>query len=250
MSRARGLLFGVLAACASPPASAPSPSPSPQRIVVVGASMSAGFGGTPFATALAEAAPTAVVTSHASVFMFQDAVASGTSQVTEALADEAELVFAIDYLFWDAYNGASPDDRLARVDRGLADLARLRDAGAVVVVGDVPRIVTASPMLIPPDAVPPGDELATINQRIRAWGRGHPRVLVVPFASWTEPLAAGAAVEVGPGEAMPATALMAPDGLHPNALGVWYVLRQVDALMETTLGTPPAQLVFARPAGT
>ena len=240
----------VVAACSSastaPTASAPAPAPVPPwpRIAVLGASMSAGFGGTPLAEAFAAAAPGATIDDEASVFVFQDAPARGREQVDAALVTPPQLVVAIDFLFWHAYNGDGPE-RLTRVEQGLADLARLRDAGALVVVGDIPRITT-SPLLIPASAVPSVDDLATINARIHAWGDA-PGTLVVPFASWAEPLAAGGDVEISPTERVPAASLVTEDGLHPNALGVWNVLHRVDAEMERRLGTPAAALVFARP---
>lgn len=246
--RALALAIGLgLAACGAPAPSGAPPVAAPAfpRIAVLGASMSAGFGGTALADAFAAAAPGATIDDQASVLVFQDAPAIGGEQVDAALATPPQLVIAIDFLFWHAYNGDGPA-RLARVEQGLADLARLRAAGALVVVGDIPRITTA-PLLIPPAAVPSVEDLAAINARIAAWGQA-PGTLVVPFASWAEPLAAGGMIELTPGERVPAATLVTGDGLHPNALGVWNVLQRVDAEMERRLGTPPGALVFARPA--
>jgi hypothetical protein len=213
----------------------------------VGASVSAGFGGVPVAEAVAAAAPGAAVTGAASVLMFQDAVGSGAEQIDVVLAERPELVLAIDFLFWHVYNGRGRDDRLARLERGLADLDRARAAGAAIVIGDVPRIVTASELLIAKEAIPPIDELAAANARLVAWASTRPDVLVVPFAAWAEPLAAGAEVELAPGERRPARELMSFDGLHPNALGVWYVMGKIDALVEDKLGVAREAWRFARP---
>jgi hypothetical protein len=261
--RAVWIAVGVLAACSSrgsvsgtgagsaaaPVAAAIDARPAREfrRIAVVGASVSAGFGGTPLADALTAAVPGATITGAANVFMFRDAVADGATQIDDALRANPDLVVGIDFLFWHDYNGVDRDDRLARQERGLADLDRARAAGAAVIVGDVPRIVTAAELMIPKSAIPPADDLAALNARLREWASTRPDVLIVPFAELAGPLAAGADVEVAPGETLSARALMTPDGLHPNALGVWYVMSTIDRLVEAAYGVPPAAWTFARP---
>lgn len=241
-------LAGAGAGTATTPTAKTGGAITPQRIAIVGASLSAGLAGTPLLTAMQAAAPGAQVTSAATIWMFRDAVASGTSQVDAAIAARADLVLAIDFLFWHAYNAsAAAGDRVRRVELGLADLERARQAGAAIVVGDVPRIVTASELLIPAAAVPSAAEVADVNAAVAAWASTRTGVLVVPFASWSEPLATGAEVELGPGELVPARTLMAPDGLHPNPLGVWYVLTRVDAQVERHLGVPASAWTFTRP---
>jgi lysophospholipase L1-like esterase len=234
-------------AAASPESIDARPAREFHRIAVVGASVSAGFGGAPLADVLTAAIPGATITGAASVFMFRDAVANGATQIDDALRARPDLVVAIDFLFWHDYNGVDREDRLARQERGLADLDRARAAGAAVIVGDVPRILTAAELLIPTSAIPPADDLAALNARLREWARTRPDVLIVPFAELAGPLAAGADVEVAPGETLPARALMSPDGLHPNALGVWYVMSTIDRLVEAAYGVPPAAWTFARP---
>ena len=225
--------------------------PGTAHIAIVGASMSAGFGGPSIAAVTRKAAPNAIVDDEASSMMFRKPVAYGRAQVDAAIATHPDLVFAVDFLFWDAYEGSDVATRLHNVEQGLADLDRLRAAGALVVVGDVPRIVTASTMLIPSDAIPPQAELDQINARIRQWAAptktDKVHALVVPFASWCEPLAAGADIELAPGEHRPAKDLMSFDGLHPNALGVWYVMTKIDHALEQERDMAAASLVFARP---
>lgn len=217
------------------------------RIAVVGASVSAGFGGILLADAMRVAAPATVVIGAADVMMFRDAVGNGGAQIDEVLAAKPELVIGIDFLFWHAYNAFDRADRLARVERGLADLDRARAAGALVIVGDVPRIVTANELFIAKESIPPVEELAEVNAGLRAWAAARADVLVVPFATLAEPLAAGVEVEVAAGERLPARALMSPDGLHPNALGVWYVMTKIDALVEDAFHLAPDAWRFPRP---
>jgi hypothetical protein len=115
------------------------------------------------------------------------------------------------------------------------------------VVGDVPHITTASEMFIAKESVPDAATLARYNEQITAWTKRE-RVLLVPFASWAEPLAAGGEVELSTGEKIPASMLVGPDGLHANPLGAWALLDRLDHFIERALpGTPKDALVFVRP---
>ena len=158
------------------------------------------------------------------------------------------MVFAIDFLFWDVYGSTDAGWRTDAVTAALAELERARSTGAWIVVGDIPHIVTAAEWMLPRSQIPDAASLARFNAEIAAWAEGRERVLHVPFASWTAPLASNGEVELASGEKVPSRSLLAIDGLHGNALGVWYLLDKLDRYIETTLpGTPRDALVFARP---
>jgi len=109
-------------------------------------------------------------------------------------------------------------------------------------------VTTAAEFMLPKSNVPDAATLAGYNAKIVAWSKRE-RVLYVPFAAWAEPLAKGGDIELAPGEKVPAHTLVAPDGLHANALGVWALLDRLDKLIESELpGTPKSALVFVRPA--
>jgi hypothetical protein len=217
-----------------------------ERVAVIGASLSAGFGALPVDEALRAALPASEVAGFADTFLFQNPAERGGAQVDRALGFRPATVVALDYLFWPAYQsvGAWPRE----LDRAFEQLQRLVDAGAVVVIGDVPRMATASPSLIPPGALPSAEALDGINRRIRAWAAERPRVVVVPLTEWIAPLTADGRVVLPDGESYLARGLLSFDGLHPNRLGVWYVLERVDRLLEREFpGMPAAALVFRRP---
>lgn len=217
------------------------------RIAIVGASVSAGFGGAPFGELFAAAAPRSNVESFASTFLFRDPIGEASTQIDHAIAFHAQTIVALDLLFWDVYGSTDPrwrDDAVARV---LGELERARAAGAWILVGDVPRITTASELFIARDRVPDAATIAHHNDQISTWAR-RDRVLFVPFAEWATPLAAGGSVEITPGERVPASSLVGPDGLHANALGAWALLDRLDHLIETALpDTPKDAIVFVRP---
>ena len=246
-----GLLAGIAAiGChASPQAPAEQgPGLPVNRIAIVGASVSAGMGGTPFGEAFTAAAPGAIVESEANVMMFRDPVTETQQQIEGALAFHPTVIVGLDVLFWDVYGSTDPSWRVRALDAGLAELERARVAGVWIIVGDVPLITTAADWMLPKTQIPTATDLAALDQRITRWSSGRDRVIAVPLAAWTEPLRSGGTIELAAGEYVPAQSLMAIDGLHVNALGTWYLLDKLDGLIEGTLpGTPKSALRFVRP---
>jgi hypothetical protein len=217
------------------------------RIAIVGASISAGFGGTPLGDAFTAAAKRSTIESEANLMMFRDPIGDTRNQIDRAIAFHPTTVVAIDFLFWDLYGSSEPGWRDRALANGLAELERARAAGAWVIVGDVPRITTAEEWMLPKEAVPEPDALAAANQTIATWA-SHDHVIAIPLVAWTEPLRAGGDIELAPGERVPARSLLAPDGLHANPLGVWFLLDRLDHFIEAKLpGTARDALVFARP---
>ena len=188
------------------------------------------------------------VESEANLMLFRDPVGETTAQIDKAIAFKAQTIVGLDLLFWDVYSSTDPVWRDAALASGLANLERARATGAWIIVGDIPRVVTAAEWLLSRDHIPDVATLAAQNAKITAWARGRERVIVVPFAAWAEPLARGGEVEIAPGEKVSAATMVAADGLHANPLGTWYLLDKLDHLIEATLpGTPKDALVFQRP---
>lgn len=244
---------------AKSPADPTGPALPLERIAIVGASVSAGFGGSPFVDAFRQAVKscekgsdpisgarpstrcTEVVESWANLMLFRDPIGETQLELGKAIELGASTVVAIDLLFWHVYNVRDVEPALAELDKVLA-------TGAWILVGDVPLITTASELMLPKEAIPPQEALDAANRRIAAWAN-RDRVLLVPLAEWTAPLRAGVEVELAPGQKVPAASLMALDGLHANPLGTWYLLDKLDRFIEDKLpGTPRDALVFKRPA--
>jgi hypothetical protein len=227
--------------------SAPGPALPLERISIVGASVSAGFGGTPFGDAFAAAAKQSKVDASASTLLFRDPIGDTHRQLEQATAFKPTVVFALDLLFWAVYGASSAAWHEQALARALGELELLRASGAWIVLGDIPLITTASELMLPRDAIPDRETLAKANEKIREWATRE-RVLMVPLVEWTEPLRTGAEVDLPGGEKVAATTLMALDGLHANALGTWYLLDKLDHFIERSLpGTPKSALEFARP---
>ena len=245
------LVLVLCVACRGEPPKAAAPAAGPAidlaRIAIVGASVSAGFGGAPFGDAFTAAAKRSTVESSANVFLFRDPINGSREQIDKALAFKATTVVAIDFLFWNLYGSTDPAWRTDALAKGLAELERARASGAWIVVGDIPHVVTAAEWMLPRSQVPDAATLAVANAQIEAWAKRE-RVVFVPFAAWAAPLAANESIEIAPGEKVEARSLVAPDGLHANVLGVWFLLDKLDHYLEAKLpGTPQDALVFARP---
>lgn len=235
--------------CRSGGQSHPSQGPSLplDRIAIVGASVSAGFGGTPFGDAFTAAARRSKVDAAANLMLFRDPIGDTKRQLDQAIAFKATTIVALDLMFWDVYGSSDPAWHDQALTAALDRLEQARAGGAWIVIGDVPLITTASEMLLPKEAIPAQGTLDAANERIRTFAtREH--VLLVPLGEWTAPLRAGAEVTLPGGEKKPAAELMSIDGLHANALGTWYLLDKLDHYIEVRLpGTPKDALVFARP---
>jgi hypothetical protein len=254
-----GLVVLATLACSQPvtrplgPTSTEAPPPPPialplDRIAIVGASVSAGFGGRPFGDAFEAAAPRSKVVSYANVTVFRDPIGSAREQIASAIAHGATTIVALDLMFWPVYGWRSDAGRGAAIASVLGELDGARTAGAWIVLGDVPHVITASELMLPKANVPDAATLARHNATIASWASERERVLLVPFAAWAEPLAFGGEVELSTGERVPARELVAPDGLHANELGVWVLLDRLDHYIEAQLpGTPRDALVFERP---
>ena len=210
------------------------------RIAVIGASVSAGFGGATVAELVDQAiAGEHSVVSFADLFTSQNPLAKTRAQVDRALASAPTTVFAIDSLFWYVYVSADFDYRLQRLEVGLAEMERF---SMPLLVGDVPHMRDAHPIMLPPSAIPPPEQLARFNQRIHEWARSRPDVYVIPFSTWIAPLLRGDKIALAPGgEPIDSGELMTLDKLHPNPAGVRYILTKLDRELEIEFPETPVE---------
>jgi hypothetical protein len=204
-----------------------------QRVVVIGASASAGFvlsepfGGTNttkcklnFYLDAAITAPHAPVKNLATALMFMNPDAFAPMQVVAATNGNPTLVIAVDFLFWCCYGeGRTDADRAQRLEQGLKLLERI---SCPLVIGDIPDVSSATNTgIIGPDQIPSPTALAAANQRLKAWAAARPQVAVVPLAKFMRTIMENQAVMVH-GQTLPAgktRVLMQNDRLHPTPRG-------------------------------
>lgn len=189
-----------------------------QRIGVIGASLSAGFGE---GVALHRMLDAALLAPHAIV----DASSSGLFLDTMTIAEieigvmrlrGVRLVVAVDFLFWFAYGDKPETAREADLERGLEMLDEL---DVPMLVGDLPDVHGASPKMISPRQIPDRARLDAFNARIAAWAETRPRVHLLPMAAWTDALKGGVPPSIGEVTIGPGDPLLQWDGLHPTARG-------------------------------
>lgn len=203
------------------------------RVVVIGASASAGFvltepfGGTNTACCkLHHYLDAAIVPPHAQVknvatalfFLSPDALAA---QETEAATNShPTLVVATDFLFWFCYGQGDTDaERAEHFEAGLQALEKIR---CPLLVGDIPDASSATNTgIISAEQVPSETARLAANARLKSWAAKHSQVTIVPLAEFMLATKANAAIKIRE-ISLPAgktRALLQADGLHPNARG-------------------------------
>jgi hypothetical protein len=204
-----------------------------QRVVVIGASASAGFvfsepfGGREttrcklnYYLDAAIAAPHPPVKNLASPLLFMNPEALAPLQIEAATKASPTLVIGVDFLFWFCYGDA--DDDAARARRFEHGLKLLDQIHCPLVVGDIPDAACATNTgIIGGRQVPSAAARRAANQRLKQWAAAHPQVVVVPLANFMRAMMANADFKLH-GETLPAgktRALLQADELHPNPHG-------------------------------
>ena len=233
--------------------------PALRRILVLGASLSHGYGLEKDAGAkisLADVVDASLKAAHepvrakTSLLFFADPLPTGKAQAAAVAAEKPTLVVGIDYLFWYGY-GFFPreEDRLAMLERGLAELETFR---CPVLVGDFPDVSDAArstadspqgarPGLLAPEQVPTREMRRKLNERLRAWAAGRKNVVVVPLGDFVARRHAGEDVEIH-GNRWPKSTLdglIQKDRLHPTLEGtiaIW--LGSLEALVAERSDVP------------
>lgn len=181
-----------------------------ERIVVVGASASEGFG---LAGELevdatlsmfldaAWVTPRTPSKNIASSSFFMNPMKGGASQRDAAKEAKVSLLVAIDFLFWFGYgSGISESDRLERLEHGLA---MLDEIGGPMLVGDFPDMRPAlegkgifGGPVIAASQIPEPATIARLNARLDEWSKERPNVIRVPLAEFVTRLQTKQAVEL------------------------------------------------------
>jgi hypothetical protein len=204
-----------------------------QRVVVVGASASAGFVlSEPFGgpqtdqCKLNHFLDAAIITHHApvanlsSALMFMNPDAFAPMQINAVTNTKPTLVIGVDFLFWFCYgDGNSDAERAERFESGLKLLEKIP---CPLVVGDIPDASYATNTgIISVDQVPSEAARQAANKRLMAWASKHPHVTVMPLAGFMRAAMANSAMTIH-GHLLPAgktRGLLQSDQLHPNQRG-------------------------------
>jgi hypothetical protein len=202
------------------------------RIVLVGASVSAGFtesemlGGPNTAqyrlnryVDAAVSAPHEPSRNLASTLFFIKPDLEGQRQITLALESKPTLVLGLDFLFWFCYGAGNTDaERLQQFERGLKLLEAVE---CPLILGDIPDASGASQDMLTPDLIPSAKAMAAANQRLREWAASRKQVVIVPLSKFMRSAMANQSISIH-GRAFAegkSRALLQDDRLHPTPTG-------------------------------
>ena len=231
------LCLAVLPQSSTPPSAKETPSPALDRVILIGASVTDGFGlsleleaSASLATFLEQAmiAPHGEVKELGSTQLFMDPIGLGQAQVEKALAESPTLLLGIDFPFWFGYGVLrDPESRLKLLDRGLKMLERFE---CPMIVGDFPDMRAATKVEVPylggqsmlqPSQVPSPEELVLLNQRLREWVDSRENVHLFEMSRFARELHTERELEIRGNTIDRKTkdAMLQIDQLHPTAKG-------------------------------
>jgi hypothetical protein len=178
-----------------------------QRIVMVGASATAGFtaseplGGsnTPMyrLSRYVEAALTVAhepVQNLGTAFFFLQPQLFAQQQIAQALTNKPTLIIGVDFLFWFCYGEGSTDkERLQRFDQGLKLLETIK---CPLVVGDIPDASAAVNKMLRPDQMPSLKAIAAANQRLKEWAATREQVAIIGLSEFMRNATTNRAIKI------------------------------------------------------
>ncbi|MEZ6003575.1 MAG: hypothetical protein R3F33_05250 [Planctomycetota bacterium] len=258
------LLCSLLAG--SPTAQTPAPRADLlDRVVVMGASVSAGFGlckDLEVATPLADLWNAALVDEPRPALdlgqnlFFLNPVFTGARLAQTAAEAQPSLVIAVDFLFWYGMSFrwyGEESQRLVGLELGLKELEKL---DCPLVIGDFPDVrralhgtyeVTGRPVIFR-SMIPEEETRAAMNERVRAWAAERPNVVLIPLAQILEDMATGQPMVLPGGQQLVGTPeeILQQDLLHPRLPATeGLVLKVLDALRESGLGLDPGRVFWS-----
>lgn len=225
------------------PASAPA-RPTLDRVVVLGASLAAGFGAPcTFTQAFTASlrAPAQAPLGLGDELFFTSPLSIGARQIEAALDVEPSLVVGIDFLFWFGYgtfdaHGGSIDgeaERLELLEKGLELLSELE---CPLVIGDFPDMSAAVGKMLSPAQMPAQSTLPLLSKRVREWSAARGRTLVLPLSEIVPTLNGSGEIRIGRHVFPAGTRLLQRDQLHPTRDGLVLTAQLVgDALLAAGL---------------
>lgn len=211
------------------PALTAPPTNTLERVVILGASLSAGFGAQRTFVDVFQASlrmpPERPVLGLGDMLFFTSPRSIGEDQIGAALDQEPTLVVAIDFLFWfgygstDAKGGAIIDEsqRLELLEQGLELLAELE---CPLVLGDFPDMSAAVGTMLGREQMPALSTLPLLSRRVREWAAGRPATIVLALSELVTKLGSKEEIQIGRHTFAAGTPLLQGDHLHPTLQGL------------------------------
>ncbi len=238
--------------------SKPEKTKTRQEVVIVGASVSAGFADPTskgddgkvnrtyrLDVAFKKAWPRTLarVANFSDLRMFMAPELYGKNQLASAKKRKPDLLIGIDLMVWFGYGstygkvkkGEVDTKRIALQAKGLALLG---DFKCPVILGDYPDMHGASSHMLPQRMIPNVVTLAALNNKLREWAKAHKNVTVFPLANFvkeavtkkqTYPFGKGKVIE------FPKNFLLQSDRLHATRVGTLVVVLRLAQALQSIL---------------
>lgn len=175
------------------------------RVVVTGASVSAGFGlKTPpikgdlgaYPVTMKHIMEAVINSEHEDVHFYSDMMffrnpsEFGHTFIEKIIEYEPTLVVGIDFLFWFGYGstGLFEESTKYRLEKFESGLQLLDKIDAPIIIGDLPDMHRAIGKMLSARQVPDAETIHKLNVRLRDWAKEHPNVTIIPVHDLIESL--------------------------------------------------------------
>ena len=175
------------------------------RVVVTGASVSAGFGlKTPpikgdlgaYPVTMKHIMEAVINSQHEDVHFYSDMMffrnpsEFGSEFIEKIIEYEPTLVVGIDFLFWFGYGstGLFEESQEYRIEKFESGLQLLSKIDAPIIVGDLPNMHRAIGKMLSEHQVPDAKPINKLNTRLKEWAKEHANVTVIPVHDLIESL--------------------------------------------------------------
>lgn len=212
------------------------PSAATPVVVLLGASLTAGYAGRPFSfdgdrngTARLQRVVSGfwgdgqiLVKDRSDMATFIDPLGKQSRRVQRVVGEHPDLVLAIDFMFWFGYGRALGEEREARLARQQEGFALLAEIECPILLGDYPDMRGADARILRPSYVPNQEMLGELNRRLLAFVAEHENMHLFPLAEWVRrAINEGEDIDHGGRRLRVAPlALLQQDRLHANRLGM------------------------------
>jgi len=218
-----------------------------ERVVVVGASLSAGFGADRRFVDVIDASlrvPHQPPLGLGEELFFTDPLHFGARQASAALDAEPTLLVALDFLFWFGYgdkdaNGGPIEMESERLELLEHGLKMLDEVECPLFVGDFPDMSASVGKMLSPAQMPSKTTLPLLSKRVREWAAARKQTFVVPLSEIVTQLHSTHAVQIGRHTFPEPARLLQEDQLHPTVDGLVAVAQLIcDQLVTAKLARP------------
>jgi hypothetical protein len=218
-----------------------------RRMVMVGASVSAGFTESePFGgpntpqyrlsryVDAAVSVPHEPVRNLGSSILFLQPEELGRQQIEQAIKAQPTLVVGLDFLFWFCYGeGRTDEERRQRFEKGLKLVETIK---CPLILGDIPDASAAANGMLRPDQIPSVQAMAAANRRLKEWVAARKQVGIVRLSDFMRTATANQALTIHGHTWREGTtrSFLQNDKLHPSTRGCAAIAL---AIMDASLST-------------